>query len=103
MKSNRIKNSVTYLFLVLFLSMKLVGLHALSHVDDKDEHAVHCVICDHAITHNLTPILTPDLDVFSIEHTEDVVEQEVIVDYNFILSSSIASNQLFSRPPPSIA
>ena len=83
--------------------MKLVGLHALSHIDDKDEHAVHCVICDHAITHNLTPALTPDLEAFSIKYTEFVVKQELITGYDFIISSSITADQLFSRPPPSLS
>ncbi|WP_148868910.1 hypothetical protein [Tenacibaculum adriaticum] len=79
----------------------MTGLHVLSHTNDKD-HVVDCTICDHAITHNLTPVLTPDLQDFTIENTEPVVQREITKNYNFIISSTIASYQLFSRPPPFI-
>lgn len=99
MKNVRLKNSITYLLLVLFISMKMAGLHVLSHTDDKD-HAIHCTICDHAITHNLTPALSPDPQDFAIENTEQLVQREITENYNFSISSTIASDQLFSRPPP---
>ncbi|MDD7884477.1 hypothetical protein [Flavivirga sp. 57AJ16] len=79
----------------------MAGLHALSHTNDKD-HAVHCTICDHAITNNLTPALTPDSQDFTIENTEPIVQREVTRNYNLIISSTIATDQLFSRPPPFI-
>ncbi|MCX2678375.1 hypothetical protein OOZ15_00330 [Galbibacter sp. EGI 63066] len=101
MKNGRLKNSITSLFLVLFISMKMTGLHVLSHTNDKD-HAIHCTICDHAITHNLTPALTPDLQDFTIENTEPIVQGEITKNYNFIALSNLASGQLFSRPPPSL-
>lgn len=99
MKRGHLKSSIAYLFLVLFLSMKMTGLHVLSHSDDKDQ-ALHCAVCDHAMAHNLTPALAPDLQVFAIENTESVVRKEVKENYEFIVSSSIAPDQLFSRPPP---
>lgn len=99
MKVSRIKNSITYLFLVLFLTMKMAGLHSLLHTDDKD-HVLHCIVCDHAIVNNLTPTLTPDLHYLKIENTEPIVHVEIIKNYNFIISSTIAPDQLFSRPPP---
>ena len=79
--------------------MKMAGLHVLSHSNDKD-HALHCVVCDHAIAHNLTPALTPDLQDFEIKNTEFIVQKEIVTNYSFIISSTIASDQLFSRPPP---
>ncbi len=99
MKVSSLKNSITYLFLALFLTMKMAGFHVLLHADDKD-HALHCVVCDHAIAHNLTPALIPDLQDFKIENTEPIVQREVTKNYNFIISSIITSDQLFSRPPP---
>ncbi|WP_281979411.1 hypothetical protein [Tenacibaculum mesophilum] len=99
MESNRLKNSIAYLFLVLFLSMKVGGLHVLSHTDDKD-HTSHCTICDHAVVSDLTPLVTPDTLDFSIENNEYIVLREVIKDYNFIISGTITAEQLFSRPPP---
>ena len=101
MKASRIKNSITYFFVVLFLSMKLVGLHALSHTDDKD-HAIHCTVCDFAITQNVTPVLAPDIQDFSIKNIEFVVEREITNNYSFVISSAITPSQLFSRPPPSL-
>ena len=104
MKSSLLKNSVTYLFLILFLSMKLVGLHALSHNHDLDEsdHALHCVICDHATAINLTPALTPEPQEFSFEIKEYVFTQDLRKYYNYIHSNTITSNELFCRPPPSL-
>ncbi len=77
----------------------MAGLHALLHADDKD-HALHCVVCDHAIVNNLTPAITPNLQDFKIQNTEPIVQIEIIKNYNFIISSTVATNQLFSRPPP---
>ena len=99
MKTSRIKNNITYSLLVLFLTMKMAGIHALLHIDDKD-HAPHCVICDHTTANNLTPTITPNLQDFKIENTEPIVQREIIKNYNFIISSTIATDQLFSRPPP---
>ncbi|MGY0392644.1 hypothetical protein ACW5R3_08835 [Bizionia sp. KMM 8389] len=77
----------------------MVGLHALSHADDED-YAIHCAVCDTAIANKLTPAITPDLPSFVIENTELPTEQELVANYNFVFSNTIASNQLFSRPPP---
>lgn len=99
MESNRLKNSIAYLFLVLFLSMKVGGLHVLSHTDDKD-HTSHCTICDHTVASDLTPLVTPDTLDFSVENTEHFVQREVIKNYDFIISGTITAEQLFSRPPP---
>ncbi|MDD7884487.1 hypothetical protein [Flavivirga sp. 57AJ16] len=79
----------------------MAGLHVLSHTDDTD-HALHCTVCDYAITHNLTPTLAPDLQDFAIENPEFTVRRERIKNYNFIALSDLVSGQLFSRPPPSL-
>ena len=101
MKTSQIKNNITYLFLVLFLSMKLVGLHALSHMNDKD-HALSCTICDHIISHNLTPVISQDIEDYSIATIDFFVQKEIDNKYHFIASNTIESDQLFSRPPPSL-
>ena len=101
MKDGRLKNSISYLFIALLLSLKIAGLHVLSHSDDND-HALHCAICDHALVNGMTPALASDIQDFKIENTEPVVRGEIIENYSFVISSNIASNQLFSRPPPSL-
>lgn len=99
MKSSRFKNNVSILFLTIFLSMKVAGLHALTHTDDNN-HALHCIICNNVNSHSLTAALTPsDLD-FNIENTEFIVQNEVATNYSFNASSATVSYHLFSRPPP---
>jgi hypothetical protein len=83
--------------------MKMVGLHALSHLDDNDDHDTHCEICNFTITHNLTPALAPEPQIFSIENTELVFYQVVLNNYTFINVHTIYAHQLFSRPPPYLA
>ncbi len=84
--------------------MKMVGLHALSHAHDVEDsdHALHCVICDHATTINLTPAITPDFIDFSFEVKEYVFTQDLRKYYNYIHSNTINTDELFSRPPPAL-
>ncbi|QXP79579.1 MULTISPECIES: hypothetical protein [Winogradskyella] len=93
------KNSITYFFIILFLSIKLIGIHALTHEDDKDD-ATHCVVCDNATIHNLTPAFILEPQEFSIENTELIINRSTIKHFSFVTSNTIASNQLFGRPPP---
>ena len=79
--------------------MKMAGLHVLSHTDDK-EHALHCYICDHAVSHNLTPAISPAILDYGIKNTEFSLQIEKAEIYHFLVSSTIAPDQLFSRPPP---
>lgn len=95
-----LKHSISYFLLVFFLSVKMAGLHVLSHSDDKD-HALHCAICDHTTAHNLVPAIAPDLPDFTLNRFEDVYLQEPNTLYTFVGSGTLDSNQLFSRPPPS--
>ncbi|MGS2762794.1 hypothetical protein [Sinomicrobium sp. M5D2P9] len=99
MKVSRIKNSVTYLFLVLFIGMKMAGLHVLTHNDDKD-HLVHCAVCDHIITGNHTPVLPSDTEEFRLQNEEPVVVKEIAGEYHFVYGNTDIPNHLFSRPPP---
>ena len=101
MKNGRFKHTVAIVFLALFCSMKLAGLHVLSHTDDK-EHAAHCFICDHAVTHNLTPALAADIPELNFERKVDVLFSEITDDYHFTYAASVFPDQLFSRPPPTI-
>src|SRR5690606_6593396 len=101
MKISRIKYTASYFFLVVFLSMKMAGFRVISHANDKD-HAVHCTICDHAITHNLIPVIAPGVQDFLIENKTFFVQRETVGHYTFFSCGTIAPDQLFSRPPPSI-
>lgn len=102
MKIGRLRNTVTYLLLVLFISMKMAGLHALAHADDNSnhDHAIHCLICDQALLNNLTPVLATDIQDFGIENTEAIVQQEISDNYSALMARAISKDQLFCRPPP---
>lgn len=79
----------------------MAGLHALSHEND-DNHGVDCAICIHVNTNNLTPTIAPDLQDCAFENTEFIVQKETTSFYSFVVTNTIASDQLFSRPPPTL-
>ncbi|WP_091893148.1 hypothetical protein [Polaribacter sp. KT25b] len=79
--------------------MKITGLHALTHSDDK-EHVIYCAICDTAITHNLTPTITPDFSYFEIKSINFYVQKEVAINNCDIVYNNTILRELFSRPPP---
>ncbi|RCU56622.1 hypothetical protein DU428_12070 [Oceanihabitans sediminis] len=79
--------------------MKMVGLHTLSHEEDKDQVS-HCVICDYAIAQKLTPCFHQVSDVFTVENNVPVVKKERFKHYSCVLLHNIAVNLLFCRPPP---
>jgi len=93
------KNNITYFFIILFLSLKMIGLHALTHDEDKDQE-LHCEVCDYATIHNVTPTLTPKAQESYIENTELAIVRDNLIDYCFVTPNTITSSQLFCRPPP---
>lgn len=99
MKSNRLKNSITCLLLVIFISMKMAGLHTLSHIDDTSP-SLGCTTCDYIISHNLTPTLLLNIIDYTFEAIKYSLQIKKSGNYNFLISNTIAANQLFSRPPP---
>ncbi|WP_335967082.1 hypothetical protein [Galbibacter sp. PAP.153] len=96
---NGLKHSITYLFLALFLTVKLAGLHVILHSDDKD-HLAHCIVCDHAIANEHTPVLPAQTQEITFENIEVFVERPIIQGHYFHYCSQGIPNQLFSRPPP---
>ncbi|EPR74321.1 hypothetical protein ADIWIN_0663 [Winogradskyella psychrotolerans RS-3] len=77
----------------------MVGLHALTHDEDKEQD-LHCEVCDYATINNVTPILTPETQEFYIENTELVIVRDNFNAYSFVTPKTITSSQLLSRPPP---
>lgn len=101
MKPSPIKQLITCFLLVLFLAMKLSGIHAMSHADDADEVNT-CSICDYAISQSVTPIFSVNQHDFPVENKLIFITLEVIINYSFSATSDIISRALFSRPPPSL-
>ncbi|WP_147679181.1 hypothetical protein [Algibacter pacificus] len=99
MKFNHIKHIIAYFLLVIFLFVKVLGLHAISH-SDSDKHHDNCVICNHAITHNLTPTLFPDTIDVQLEDIPILIPSNIVYNYRCVILSSNMARALFSRPPP---
>lgn len=98
MRFSHLKHYLTYLFLALFILMKVTGLHAMADDDHKDK-IVHCALCDFVATSNNTPILSPDVIEFNTENTK-LTKRNITGEYHFIYCTSGIPNHLFSRPPP---
>ncbi|MBW8199672.1 hypothetical protein [Flagellimonas abyssi] len=102
MKNSRFLNSITFAFLALFLATKLVGLHVLTHHDDTEGYLDHCAICHNIASDTHTPgILTDSHEPIS-EQIEIAVQQNIDSKYDFQVSGTLTTSQLFSRPPPTI-
>lgn len=76
-----------------------MGLHSLTHEEDEKQE-VYCTICENAIVLNQIPVLTPNVPTVSFTSIELYLQQEPKTYYRFIGSNTIATNQLFYRPPP---
>ncbi len=100
-KNEQFKNIIASVFLALFISTKLIGLHALTHSDDGN-HPDYCLVCEHMITNNLTPILPVSEQNITFNYPFTPIEIKVIVEYHFVYGDSDIPNHLFSRPPPII-
>lgn len=96
---SRTKNRIVYLFLALFVSMQVTGLHVLTHMDD-DDGIVHCALCDYTIVNNQTPLLSPDTQEFNLGQVVFITKKETTREFHFIYCDTAIPNHLFSRPPP---
>ncbi|QWX85163.1 hypothetical protein H0I23_05865 [Cellulophaga sp. HaHaR_3_176] len=79
--------------------MKMTGLHAFSHTNEDMTHDT-CAICDHAIAHNLTPIIFTATVDFHVENNMFFIPIEIKRNYSSIVLNTIIVSELFSRPPP---
>lgn len=99
MKAGVIKNSITYFFIILFLSVKMIGLHALFH-DTHQKSEKECAVCIHFTSHEqdlkLIADKLPELalpTLFSFKTPVNICIPESLYHVNKIHYS-------FSRPPP---
>ncbi|PKB44205.1 hypothetical protein AX016_2420 [Cellulophaga sp. RHA19] len=99
MKLHQFKNSITYLLLALFFTMKIAGLHSITHLDNHDEHT-DCAICDYITVQNNTPILSVNFTFTEVCKLKPILAQKITKGYNVYFSNPDSSVQLFCRPPP---
>jgi hypothetical protein len=102
MKQSRLLNSFSYALLALFLATKLVGLHVISHHDDSDGYMDHCAICHNIASDTHALGILNDATASISEEIDIAVQQEIDSEYNFQVTGTLATSQLFSRPPPSV-
>ena len=102
MKVNNFKHIITYLLLGIFIFIKVAGLHAISHYDDKAEDIEHCETCDFITTNNITPLLNNDIKSIELNNLE-FFTQNVKSYYSSAYNNTITNDCLFYRPPPTLS
>lgn len=96
-----VKHSIGFFFLTIFLMVKMAGLHVLAHDDDKDHYA-QCMVCDQIVKSQHAPEISPIGHDYTVLNIEPIPQQQVSQQYKFLSDGLIATDQLFSRPPPHI-
>ncbi|WP_143106342.1 hypothetical protein [Pustulibacterium marinum] len=102
----KVKHIISYTFLVLLLSIKLSGLHALEHYTNFNdgEDDVECAICDFVMLDQQAPVIAEKAfinDTLSIppNHTKE----NQVNHYQPKTVACFFQRYLFSLPPPYIA
>ncbi len=101
MKVLNFKNSIAYLLLGIFISVKVAGFHVFNHSDDKAGEIEHCETCDFITINNLTPLINDNLQNVEFNNLE-FTTFNLKKHYSFIYSNTLTNDCLFSRPPPTL-
>ncbi|WP_299671962.1 hypothetical protein [uncultured Polaribacter sp.] len=99
MKPDYLKVYISYIFITIFLSLKVAGLHVFTHDQDGVEH---CEVCEFVITTNLNPFIGNGQQEYLKTNPELFIAKEIIKIYDFVYDNTLYTNALFSRPPPSL-
>ncbi len=99
MQKSYVKHSIGFFFLTIFLMVKMAGLHVLAHDGDQDHYA-HCIVSDYIVKSQHTPEISPTGSDFTVLIVEPIPQEQISKDYKFLADGILATNQLFSRPPP---
>ncbi len=92
----RLKNTCAYIFLVIFLFVKVADLHVFSHDDD---NTTSCELCDFTLILEHTPFINDNPPVI-IHKILEFSNFEIVSFYSFIYTGDVSCESLFSRPPP---
>ena len=98
MKLGYLKQHITYTFIAIFISLKVAGLHVLTH--DHNDTIEHCEVCDIISNNSFTPIINDITQSFISNNYICYLQEKVINYYNFTYITSTNITNLFSRPPP---
>ncbi len=94
------KQNIALFYVILILIFKVVGLHALTHLDDNDTDVQHCEVCHIVTTVSLTPILKTESPVFTPKNfyvRETKITGTAICNPHY---DRYLTSYLFTRPPP---
>lgn len=95
---NHSKQYIALFFLTVFIAIKAVGLHALTHSGENDEEH-NCEVCEYVITTNKVPLIVSEIVVIEpLVHF--ICNKELFSEYSYIFTKTNAKNTLFCRPPP---
>lgn len=93
------KAHISLLLLTIFLSIRLVGLHELTH--SEDELSEECELCEVVISSNTTAFFSNE----NFDFEEQIAlnfEDEIFYEYKSQFVQSKITSTLFGRPPPTV-
>ena len=94
----RIKHSLSLVFLALFLTTRMGGLHVLTHTDsDLNDD---CPICHVLTADQQTAVVVLESEDFVPVTFYPVLQKQVLTSGVIIFQGDLHSYHLFSRPPP---
>ncbi|MNK35235.1 hypothetical protein D3C87_537550 [compost metagenome] len=99
MKPSVIKSSISYFFIILFLSVKMIGLHALFH-DTDQKNETECAVCIHSASHQQDFKFIADTLPELAFCTFNSFKTNVNIDIPESFHSANQVHYNFSRPPP---
>ncbi|UII78326.1 hypothetical protein [Flagellimonas sp. CMM7] len=93
---------ILFLFVTLFLSSKVAGLHVLTH-DTDDVDVQHCELCDVTSSISFTPLLSTDNEFSSPGNTLFIESKHIKGTELVVFYKKLLENSSLSRPPPQIS
>lgn len=96
----QIKQTLSLLFLAIFLITKITGLHVLTH--DDSEVKDDCAICHVLVTDQQTAVLLQESEEFVPTPFYPVFQEQQLSSRSLFYQGTLHSYHLFSRPPPAI-
>jgi len=93
------KQYISLCFLIVFIFIKTIGLHALSHSEDEIDFN-DCDLCEIVVNSNDTPfnINNQVLDIKPILINN--YNKQPLFYYSYLFTRKQVDNALFCRPPP---
>ncbi len=92
------KYAISSLLLIAFLTVKVVGAHSFVHFSDDTDTIETCILCDHFLGQNETPLVLNTVPDF--KPAIAFISQEVNLHYAYIYHNKELSYHFYNKPPP---